>query len=95
APHLAEELWAELGNKESIFKEKWPEYDKKMIIDEKINLVVQVNGKVRDMIEVSVDISENEAKKIALESENIKKWLEGKEVKKVIFVKGKLINIVI
>ena len=94
-PHLAEELWEKLGHKESIFKEKWPEYDKKMIIDEKINLVVQVNGKVRDMIEVSVDISENEAKKIALESENIKKWLEGKEVKKVIFVKGKLINIVI
>jgi len=94
-PHLAEELWEKLGHKESIFKEKWPEYDKKMIIDEKINLVVQVNGKVRDMIEVSVGISENEAKKIALESENIKKWLEGKEVKKVIFVKGKLINIVI
>ena len=94
-PHLAEELWEKLGHKESIFKEKWPEYDKKMIIDEKINLVVQVNGKVRETIEVSADISENEAKKIALESENIKKWLEDKEVKKVIFVKGKLINIVI
>jgi len=94
-PHLAEELWEKLGHKESIFKEKWPEYDKKMIIDEKINLVVQVNGKVRETIEVSADISEEEAKKLALSSEKIKKWIENKEVVKIIFVKGKLVNIVV
>ncbi|MFH0956088.1 MAG: class I tRNA ligase family protein, partial [Candidatus Falkowbacteria bacterium] len=95
APHLAEELWSELGHKQSIFKEKWPEYDPAMVKDETINLVIQVNGKVRDNIEVSADISEEEAEKIALESEKIKKWLEKKEVKKVIFVKGKLVNIVV
>ncbi|MDD4271436.1 MAG: leucine--tRNA ligase [Patescibacteria group bacterium] len=95
APHLAEELWSGIGHKESIFKEKWPEFNPDLVKDETINLVVQINGKVRDMIEVSADISENEAKKIALESEKINKWLESKEVIKIIFVKGKLINIVI
>ncbi len=95
APHLTEELWTGLGHKQSIFKEKWPEYDPALVKDETINLVIQINGKVRDMIEVSSDISENEAKKIALASEKIKKWLKGKEVIKIIFVKGKLINIVI
>jgi leucyl-tRNA synthetase len=102
APHLTEELWQELGNhrqsgagKKSIFLEKWPAYDENLIKDETINLVVQINGKLRDTIVVSSDISEEEAKKEALESEKIKKWLEDREVIKVIFVKGKLINIVV
>jgi leucyl-tRNA synthetase len=95
APHLAEELWAEIGNKESIFKQAWPKYNPALVKDETINLVIQINGKIRDTIEVSADISEEEAKKIALESEKVKKWLEGKETIKVIFVKGKLVNIVI
>ena len=95
APHLAEELWSELGNKESIFKQSWPEYDKNLVKDETINLVIQINSKVRDTIEAPADIGEEEAKKIALASEKIKKWLEGKEVIKIIFVKGKLVNIVV
>ncbi|MEI6596993.1 MAG: leucine--tRNA ligase [bacterium] len=95
APHLAEELWAGIGNEKSIFKQAWPKYNPGLVKDEIINLVIQVNGKVRDMVEVSADISEEEAKKIALKSEKIKKWLEGKEVIKIIFVKGKLVNIVI
>jgi leucyl-tRNA synthetase len=95
APHITDELWSKLGHKESIFKEKWPEYDKKLIKDEMINLIIQVNSKVRDTISASADISENEAKKIALQSEKIKKWIRDNEIKKVIFVKGKLINIVI
>ncbi|MFA4941067.1 MAG: class I tRNA ligase family protein, partial [Patescibacteria group bacterium] len=95
APHLAEELWHELGYKKSIFLEKWPEYNKKFIIDETINLVVQINGKLRDTIAVPADISEEEAKKEALASEKVKKWLEEQEIVKVIFVKGKLINIVV
>ncbi|MBI2459077.1 MAG: leucine--tRNA ligase [Parcubacteria group bacterium] len=104
APHLAEELWANIksplppfakGGSHSIFKEKWPEYDKNMVKNETINLVIQINGKTRDMIKVSADISEAEAKKLALASEKIKKWLVGKEAVKIIFVKGKLVNIVI
>ena len=95
APHISEELWEKLGNKQSIFLEPWPEWDEALIVDESIMLVVQVNGKVRDKIEASADISEDDAKKLALESEKVKKFLEGKDVKKVIFVKGKLVNVVI
>jgi len=95
APYLAEELWSKLGHKESIFKEKWPEYDKKLVIDKTINLVIQVNGKLRDTIEVDADINEDEAKKVAQSSEKIKKWTSSKKIVKVIFVKGKLVNIVL
>ena len=95
APFLCEELWSGLGNNESVFKEKWPEYDPALIIDETIELVLQVNGKVRDRIQVEADISEEGAKKIALDSEIIKKWTDGKKILKVIYVKGKLVNVVI
>lgn len=95
APHITEELWEKLGNKESIFLQKWPKYDPELIKEENIKLVVQVNGKVRDTLEVAADISEEEAKEKALQSEKVKKYTEGKDIKKVIFVKGKLINIVI
>jgi leucyl-tRNA synthetase len=94
APHLAEELWEKLGNKKSVHLEKWPEYDPALIVEEEIDLVVQVNGKVRDMIRVKADIGEDEAKKVAMESEKVKKWIEGKKIRKIIFVKGKLVNIV-
>ncbi len=94
APHIAEEIWSNLGNKKSIHLEKWPDYDESLIKEEKINLVVQINGKLRDTIKVAADISEEEAKKLAMESEKIKKHLTGKP-KKVIFVPGKLVNIVI
>ncbi|MCD4761587.1 class I tRNA ligase family protein, partial [bacterium] len=98
APHIAEELWAGLGYNESIFNPErlgWPEYDPELAKDETIDLVVQVNGKVRDIVEIDADIEEDEAKKIAQDSEKIKKWLENKRIVKIIFVKGKLINIVI
>ncbi|MEA3272657.1 MAG: leucine--tRNA ligase [Patescibacteria group bacterium] len=95
APHLAEEIWENLDNKKSVFKEKWPEYDKELVRDEKIDLIIQINGKLRDTIKVSADISEEDAKEKALSSEKIKKHLEKQEIKKVIFVKGKLINFVV
>jgi leucyl-tRNA synthetase len=95
APHIAEELWEKLGHKESIFLEKWPTYDPELIKDETVTLVIQVNGKVRSSMEVSAEISEDEAKNMALADEKIKAWTDGKEIKKIIFVKGKLISIVI
>jgi leucyl-tRNA synthetase len=95
APHITEELWQMIGNKKSIFEEKWPKYDKKHIKEEKVTLIIQINGKVRDKIEVKSGISEKEAKKLALESKKVQNWLEGKEVKKVIFAGGKIINFVI
>ena len=95
-PALAEELWSASGNEDSIFSgNNWPKYDAELAKEEEIELVVQINSKVRDRIKVKADISEEEAKKLALESEKIKKLLEGKEVKKIIFIEGKLINIVI
>ena len=95
APHIAEELWNQLGIKTSIFKEKWPEYDRKLIKDEEFQLVIQINGKVRDTVAASMDMAENEAKELAMQSEKVKKHLAGKEIKKVIFVKNRLINIVV
>ena len=95
APHLAEELWEKIGNKEAICKQQCPEYDKNKIQEQEIELVVQVNGKVRDKIKVAVDISEADAQKSALASEKVQKFLENKKPKKVIYVKGRLISIVV
>ncbi len=95
APHTAEELWEKLGNKKSIFLQPWPKHNPEFIKEKEIELVIQINGKVRDKIKVSADISENEAKKIALESEKIKKWTKGEKIKKIIFVKDRLVNIAI
>jgi leucyl-tRNA synthetase len=95
APHITEELWFELGFKGFCCQKKWPEYDSKIIEDKRITLIIQINGKVRDKIEVEAGISEEEVKKIALASGKIKTWLEGKEIRKTIFVAGKLVNIVV
>lgn len=94
APHLAEELWETLGHKQSIFKEKWPTFDPKLVKDEEVEFIIQVNGKLRDRLKLPVDISEDEAKEKALNSEKVKKYVSG-EPKKVVFVKGRLINFVV
>jgi leucyl-tRNA synthetase len=93
APFISEEIWSSF--KESVHNQVWPEYDPKLIKEEIISLIVQINGKLRDKIEVESDISEDKAKELAISSKKIKNWVEGKEIKKVIFVPGKLINIVI
>jgi leucyl-tRNA synthetase len=95
APYVTEELWHRLGNTESIHNQRWPKFKKQLAEKTNITLVIQINGKVRDKIEVPADITEAKAKKLAMEREIVKKWLEGKGIKKVIFVRGKLINIVI
>jgi leucyl-tRNA synthetase len=95
APHITEELWEKLGHKESIFLEKWPQYDPELAKDEEIELVIQVNGKVRDKITVSADIEEEEAKRMATESEKARMFIAGKEIKKIIYIKGRLVSIVV
>ena len=95
APHIAEDLWEKLGHEDSIFKETWPIYDESLMKEEEVEMVVQVNGKIRDRLMVSADVTEDEAKETALESEKIKAHTQGKEIKKIIFVPGKLINIVV
>ncbi|MFH1575527.1 MAG: leucine--tRNA ligase [Candidatus Nealsonbacteria bacterium] len=95
APHISEELWGKIGRKESVFSEKWPEYSADLIKPETVTLIVQVNGRVRDKIEVNAGISEEEAKRLTLSQKNVKNYILGKEIKRIIFVPGKLINIVI
>jgi leucyl-tRNA synthetase len=93
-PHIAEELWAYYGKPYSIHQQRWPEVDQAAAAEKLITLIVQVNGKLRDRIIVPVDISEADAKKAALESETVKKFLEGKLIRKVIVVPHRLVNIV-
>jgi leucyl-tRNA synthetase len=95
APHLCEEIWQKLGKTESIFADKWPVYDANLAKEEEVEMVVQVNGKVRDRLVVATDVTEDEIKETALESEKVKVFIEGKEIKKIIFVPEKLINIVV
>jgi len=95
APHITEELWHSLGKGDLIQKQSWPKYDSKLIKEETITLIIQINGKVRDKVEVDINISEEKAKKLALGREKIKKRIERKKIKKIIFVPQKLINIVI
>ena len=95
APHIAEEMWQGLGNEKSVFYSAWPQYDEALIKEDIITLIIQVNGRVRDKIDVEIGVSEAEAKSLALRSKRVEKWIKGKDMKKVIFVPGKLINIVI
>ena len=95
APHVADELWAYLGNETFTFEEEWPKYDEELTKDHTFNLVIQVNGKVRDMVLAQIGISKDDAEKLALESEKAKKFIDGKEVVKVIVVPNKLVNVVV
>ena len=95
APHVADELWAYLGNKTFTFEEEWPKYDEELTKDHTFNLVIQVNGKVRDMVSAQIGISKDDAEKLALESEKAKKFIDGKEIVKVIVVPNKLVNVVV
>lgn len=95
APHLAEEFWQKLGNKTSIHLEPWPKYDPKLIEEETFELIVQINGKVRDKFEAPTDISKTDAERLTLAREKVKLFLENKNPKRIVFVPKKLINIVI
>ena len=93
-PHVGEEMWNILGNKESIAYEEWPKYDENKLVKSSIKIAVQICGKVREIIEVPVDASDKEIEEIALNNPGIKQRLEGKEIKRVIIIKGKICNIV-
>jgi leucyl-tRNA synthetase len=104
-PHITEELWQERhahaeGNgafhpEQSIHVQPWPQYDAELAKADVVTLVVQVNGKVRDRMEAPAGITEEQARELALASPSVQKWFEGKQVRKVIFAGGKLINIVV
>ena len=95
APHISEELWEVLGHEKSISKESWAKFDLDLVKEERITLVIQINGKIRDEVEVDASISEKEAEKLALRRKKVQDWTENKEIKKTVFVPRKLINFVI
>lgn len=93
-PHFAEELWESLGNRESVIQQPWPDYDREAIVKEEVLIVIQVNGKLRDRMTMPASYGEAEVKAWALKSERIQKLIEGKQIKRVILVPKKLVNIV-
>ena len=95
APHVTEEIWVRLGNKKSIHLEKWPTYDPKKIETQLVNVAVQINGKHRATIQADKDEEQSKIEEIVLSLPEIQKWLNGQIPKKVIYVKGRIINIVI
>lgn len=94
APHVVEELWKDIGHGESILKTKWPTYDPALIQEETVLVVVQVNGKLRDRLEVPVDADEETVKEAGLASDKVKPHVDGKTIRKVIYVPGRILNIV-
>lgn len=94
-PHITEELWSKLGHVGSIAYAKWPTYDESKLVEDVVEIVVQINGKVRQHLQVSKDASREELQALALNDERIKQELADKEVKKVIAVPGKLVSIVV
>jgi len=95
APHIAQELWSEMGEKTYLDFESWPVYDPALVKDKTIPFALQVNGKTRDVLEVNAEITENEAKELALSRDKIKRAIGNATPKKMIYVKERLLNIVI
>ena len=94
-PHLAEELWAQMGHTRSIHLESWPAYNEEVARAETVEIVVQINGRVRDRLEVPAGISAAEMEQMALASEKVRALVAGKQIVKVVPVPGKLVNIVV
>ncbi len=95
APHVTEELWKELGNKVSIHLSAWPAFDEDKLVSTMVTIVVQVNGKVRGEFQSTANEAEEETKQKAVGLPEVKKWIEGKEIKRLVYVKNKLVNIVV
>lgn len=95
APHLAEEIWSILGHTDTITYEAWPTYDESKLVDSEIEVVVQVNGKVRTKVKVAKDASKEVLEQVALEDGKVKEYTDGKQIIKVVAIPGKLVNIVV
>ncbi|MDY6935177.1 MAG: leucine--tRNA ligase [Spirochaetota bacterium] len=94
-PHIAEEMWEVIGNREMLVDHKWPDYIDELTVRDEIEVVFQINGKIRSKARVSSDISKEDMERIAMGDERISKLIENRDIKKVIFVPGKLVNIVV
>ena len=95
APHLASELWQDLKSVGDITEQSWPSYDEKFLVEDEVEIVIQVNGKVRDRMMMSINASEDEMKVAAQTNPKIKELVTGKTIRKVVVVPKKLVNLVI
>jgi leucyl-tRNA synthetase len=95
APHIAEELWNLLGHDGTITYEKWPTYDASELVENTVQMVIQVNGKVRSHLKIARDAAKDKVESAAKNDENVKRYLDGKTVRKVIVVPNKIVNIVV
>lgn len=95
APHITEELWKILGLKDSVHNQEWPKPDLDLMKEDKMTMIIQVNGKLRDKMEIALDMLEEEAQQKALSQEGVQRWIGDKKIKKTIFVQNELINFVI
>ncbi len=95
APHIAEELWERLGKAPSVAKQPWPRYDPALVASDRLTIPIQVNGKLRSRIEVPADSSEEQVVALARQDAKLSEWLQGKQLRKVIYVEKKLVNFVV
>ncbi len=95
APHMTEEIWQTIGNDGMIIDTAWPQYDESKTVDNEIEIVLQINGKVRDKLVISADATREDMEKLCMESEKVQSLTEGKQIVKVIAVPGKLVNVVV
>ena len=95
APHIAEELWHQIGNSESVHISSWPTHNPSLLIENSMIYPISINGKTRAQIEFHLNASEEEIKETVLSNELVVKWMEGKPLKKFILVKGRIVNVVI
>jgi leucyl-tRNA synthetase len=95
APHLAEELWSQLGHEQLIAEAAWPSYDEALCVDDVIEIGVQVNGKARGRVKLAKDASEAEARAESLKDENVARFLADKPLKKFVYVPGKIVNFIV
>jgi len=95
APHITEEIWQNFDNKKLMALESWPKYDETKLVSSKIKIVVQVNGKVRSTVEVPTDSLQEVVEKEALKQEVVVKWIDNKKIIKIIFIKNRIINLVV
>lgn len=95
APHISEELWHRLGHENTVCEAEYPVFDEKNLVEDSVKYPVSINGKKRDLIELPAGSSKDEVEKMAMELESVQKWIEGKTVRKVIVVPGRMINIVV
>jgi leucyl-tRNA synthetase len=95
APHIAEEMWSKLGHKKSLIRVEWPSYDRTLIQEEVVTIVVQVNGKLRDWISVPLGAPEEKVREEVIKSDKILRYIQGRNIKRIVVVPDRLVNIVV